>query len=265
MASKAPAPKRPNYGLDAPGVVFNLLLAGGLGWALFTSAALGLWPGDALNASLAWTGLGFGLGFTATGAWMVWYSKVGKYRRRERLLDRLAWRGDETALDVGCGRGLMLVAAARRVPRGKAVGVDLWQAEDLTGNRPEATLENARLEGVAERVEVHTADMRKMPFPDGAFDVIVSNVAIHNLYQPAEREQAIAEIVRVLKPGGQALVNDIRHGDEYAAAFAKHGCADVRRLSPRWLTLAAALFTFGSLRPAALLARKDSATSAASL
>jgi ubiquinone/menaquinone biosynthesis C-methylase UbiE len=196
---------------------------------------------------------------------MIWDSKVGKYRRCERLLDRVAWRGDETVLDVGCGRGLMLTAAARRVPRGKAVGIDVWQAEDLTGNRPEATLENARLEGVADRVEVRTADMRAMPFPDGCFDMVVSNVAIHNLYQPAERERAVAEIARVLKPGGQALINDIRHGNEYAAAFAKHGCADLRRLSSRWLTLAVALFTFGSLRPATLLARKADATSAASI
>jgi arsenite methyltransferase len=265
MTNNAPATKRPDYGLDAPGVVRNLFLAGGAGWALFASAALGLWPGDALNASLAWAGLGFAVSFTLTGLWMVWHSKVGKLRSRSRLLDRLAWRGDETALDVGCGRGLLLVAAARRLPRGKAVGIDIWQAEDLTGNRPEAALENARLEGVADRVEVRTADMRQMPFPDGTFDVVVSNVAIHNLYQPAERERAVAEIARVLKPGGQALINDIRHGDEYAAAFAKHGCPDVCRLNSPWASLAATLFTFGSLRPATLLARKPSATSAASI
>jgi ubiquinone/menaquinone biosynthesis C-methylase UbiE len=265
VQSNSPAPKRPDYGLDAPDVVRNLFLAGAAGWAIWASVMLGLWSGAVLGAQLWPMAFGCAVGFTLTGLWMVWDSKVGKYRRRERLLDRLAWRGDESVLDVGCGRGLMLTAAARRVPRGKAVGVDLWQAEDLTGNRPEATLENARLEGVADRVEVHTADMRKMPFPDGTFDVIVSNVAIHNLYQPAEREQAVAEIARVLKPGGQVLINDIRHGDEYAAAFVKHGCADVRRLEARWLALMAALFTFGSLRPATLLARKPSATSAASI
>jgi SAM-dependent methyltransferase len=265
MTANVPAPRRPDYGLDAPGVVRNLFLVGAAGWALFASGALGLWPGAALNSSLAWTGLGFAVSFSLTGLWMVWHSKVGKFRSRERLLDRIAWRGDETALDVGCGRGLLLVAAARRLPRGKAVGIDVWQAEDLTGNRPEATLENARLEGVADRVEVRTADMREVPFPDGTFDTVVSNVAIHNLYQPAERARAIAEIARVLKPGGQALINDIRHGDEYAAAFAKHGCADVRRLGPRWLALGVVLLTFGSLRPATLLARKPSATSAASI
>src|SRR5437763_13847189 len=98
MTSTVPAPKCPDYGLDAPGVVRNLFLAGGLGWALFASAALGLWPGEALNASLAWTGFGFAVSLTLTGVSMVWHSNVGKFRGRERRLDRPAWRGAEPAL-----------------------------------------------------------------------------------------------------------------------------------------------------------------------
>jgi ribosomal protein L11 methylase PrmA len=89
-----------------------------------------------------------GLAMTFTGTWMAWSSRVGKLREREQLLDRIAWRGDEAVLDVGCGRGLLLVGAAKRLRAGHATGIDLWQAEDLAGNRPEATLENARLEGV---------------------------------------------------------------------------------------------------------------------
>jgi hypothetical protein len=64
-----------------------------------------------------------GIGWLILAGWMVWDSKVGKLWARDRLLDGLALRGDETVLD-------------------------------LSGNRPEATLQNARLEGVAERVEV---------------------------------------------------------------------------------------------------------------
>jgi ribonucleotide reductase alpha subunit len=87
------------------------------------------------------------------------------------VLDSLKLRGDETVLDVGCGRGLLLIGAAKRLTTGKAVGVDIWNAEDLSGNRPEATLENARLERVAERVEVKDGDARRLPFADGTFDV----------------------------------------------------------------------------------------------
>lgn len=248
---------RPDYGLDAPGVVRNLFLAGAAGLLVWVTVVLGLWSGTALGVDWRWAGLSCGVAFTATGLFMVWTSKVGKVRTRERLLDRIAWRGDEAVLDVGCGRGLMLVAAARRLKTGKAVGIDIWQEEDLAGNRPEATLENARREGVADRVEIKTADMRQIPFPDGSFDVIVSCAAIHNLYAAADRDQALREIARVLKPGGQVLIRDIRHGRQYAEVLARHGCTEIRRLDSPALSLLAALFTFGSVRPVTLLGRKQ--------
>src|SRR5262249_35100229 len=133
-------------------------------------------------------------------------------RERERLLDNIRWTGAERVLDVGCGRGLMLIGAAKRLTTGNAVGVDIWQAQDLSCNKPEATLENARVEGVSDRVEVRTADMRQLPFPEDSFDVVVSCAAIHNLYEASDRAEAIGEIARVLKPGGRAVIDDIRHG-----------------------------------------------------
>jgi ubiquinone/menaquinone biosynthesis C-methylase UbiE len=150
----------------------------------------------------------------------------------------------------------MLIAAARRVPRGRATGVDIWQAEDLSGNRPEATLENARREGVADRVEVKTADMRQLPFPDGTFDVVVSNVAVHNLYRAEDRRQAVAEIARVLKPGGRVLISDIRHQGEYADELAKRGYADVHRDGGGLGGLVWAVVSWGRLVPGTVTARR---------
>ncbi len=254
----------PDYGLDAPKVVRNLLLAGALGLLIWGTAALRLWSGELVVGPIAGGALRFpaagalwaGAGCTAMALWMLWSSKVGKVRERERLLDRIAWTGRERVLDVGCGRGLMLVGAARRLTTGKATGIDIWQAEDLSRNRPEATLGNARREDVADRVEVRTADMRKIPFPDGTFDVVVSCRAIHNIYSADGRAQAIAEIARVLAPGGSALIRDIRHLDDYAAGFAARGVTDVRRIGSRIATILLALITMGSLRPATLLVRK---------
>ena len=188
---------------------------------------------------------------------MIWSSRVGKIKERERLLDEIVWKGNERVLDVGCGRGLMLIGAAKRLTTGSATGIDVWQAEDLSGNRPEAALENAAREGVANRVRVETADMRKMPFPDGSFDVVVSCAAIHNLYSRDDRARAIGEIARVLTPGGQALIDDIRHHREYAAAFERSGCALVRRIGSRAAAALLAVITFGSLRPGTLLVRKS--------
>src|SRR5207244_7429705 len=131
---------------------------------------------------------------TAMAVWMMWDSRVGKLRNRDRLLQKITWTGHERVLDVGCGRGLMLIGAAKHLTTGKATGIDIWQTEDLSGNRPQATLANARREGVAERIEVQTADMRQMPFADNAFDVVVSKAVIHNLYTVVARAQAMREI-----------------------------------------------------------------------
>src|SRR5262249_28584270 len=158
--------------IDAPPVIRTLLLLGGT--ALAAALVLHLlgvhYP---LHIPVREIALVMAANFFLNAAGMVWYSKVGKLRGRERFLDRIPCRGDETVLDVGCGSGLLLVAAAGGWTSGRAVGVDIWQSADLSDNRPEIPLENARLEGVADRVQVCNGDARRLPFADGSFDVVV--------------------------------------------------------------------------------------------
>jgi SAM-dependent methyltransferase len=259
------APERADYGIDAPGVVRNLLLIGTAGLLLWSSVMAGLWsgsiplpiPGQTVTLELKGTGLILGIVCLAMAAWMLWDSKVGKLRSSERLLDRIRWRGDEQVLDVGCGRGLLLIAAARRLTSGTATGIDIWQSEDLSDNRRQATVDNARREGLSERIKIESANMRRMPFAPESFDVVVSRAAIHNLYQAEDRLQALQEIVRVLKKGGYALIDDIRHIDQYAAALARLGCSDIQRHGSRIEAFLLMLLTWGSLRPGVLVVRKD--------
>ena len=226
---------RPNYGLDAPGVVRNLTIVGAI------LALLGMWSGMvAAGGSMAWLGYlqfsfwGAGLSLLLTATAMVWASRVGKLWFRDRLLNGIPWRGDEQVLDVGCGHGLMLIGASKRLTTGKAIGIDLWQKEDQAGNSPDATMANARLEGVAERIELKDGDARKLPFADGSFNVILSSWALHNIYEPEQRTIALREIARVLKPGGRVALADIRHAGDYAEVLRSSGL-DVRCAGPSFL------------------------------
>jgi arsenite methyltransferase len=217
-----------NYGIDAPSVVRNLTIAGiacmAAGPALQYFLAV---DQPKISALLPVCGLVAGCCLLFTAGLMVWSSKVGKLLFREKLLDLLILRGDETILDIGCGRGLLLNAVARRVPNGRAIGVDLWQSQDQSGNRPEVTLANASAEGVANRVEIKTADMRDIPLPDGSIDVVVSNIAIHNIPDKKGRDTAIREIARTLKAGGQVALADLRDIDEYAQTLKELGWQDL--------------------------------------
>lgn len=219
----ASAPKA-NYGIDAPTVVLRLLIFG-LG-ALLLGVAGWLAPRHGLISwlhLLKGPGMWMGGSFLLGAAVMVWGSKIGKLRLRDRVIASIAWRGDETVLDVGCGHGLMLIAAARRLTTGTAVGVDSWQKVDQAGNCREATLQNVQLEQVAKKVTLKDGDARKLEFDGHAFDIVLSSWAIHNIDDAIDRECAIQEMVRVLKPGGRLVIVDIQQIQQYASVLRNCG------------------------------------------
>ncbi|WP_170932572.1 class I SAM-dependent methyltransferase [Desulfosporosinus sp. FKB] len=137
--------------------------------------------------------------------------------------------GNEHILDVGCGRGLYLIGAAKRLVTGKIIGIDIWQGEDLSGNHMENTINNAIVEGVRDKIEIETADMRKMPFTSENFDMVLSSFAIHNIYETLERKKALLEIARVLKVGGKLCIIDMRYSDEYTRVFEENGICEIKR------------------------------------
>jgi arsenite methyltransferase len=159
------------------------------------------------------------------GAVMLWSSLVGKKRVRDRLVAALALAGSERVLDAGCGRGLALIACAKQLTTGKAVGIDLWAVKDLSDNNPEAARANAAAEGVGDRVEIETGNITALPFPDASFDAIISMTVIHNIHSRDGRDRALRELVRVLKPGGRAAIFDLMHTTRYAEVMRETGMA----------------------------------------
>jgi arsenite methyltransferase len=214
----------PDYGLDAGRAVramFIVGLAGATGGFLLVQWTV------TRHLGLAYTLEIFGSCCLILSTLMFASSRFGKLHARDRLLARLKLRGDETVLDVGCGHGLLLIAAAKLLPRGHAVGIDLWSQWQQSDNSHEATLRNAALEGVADRVSVHDGDMRKMPFADRYFDATVAHFAIHNITSGEGRREAIREIVRTLKEGGQVAISDLHGASLYADELRKSHMTDV--------------------------------------
>ena len=221
-----------NYGIDAPNVIRNLSIA-----AIITFIVSVFFPVITIGSLTFLTG---GLIYTAFACAfgaiiMLRYRLVGKFKHRDKMLNLINWRGDEQVLDVGTGRGLLMIGAAKKLSTGKSIGIDIWNAEDLSDNAMQNTLMNAQLEGVTDKIEILNEDAQKMPFADASFDVVFGLMCLHNIYNKPGRAKACSEILRVLKKGGTAVISDYKLVHEYADVFRSLG-ATVEKAGGGWFS-----------------------------
>lgn len=248
--------EKTNYGIDAPGLVRFFFIGG------FIAAMICLIANVALLDHQWWVILVKFISaiaaayLTGMGCLMIYWSKVEKVKGRESVLDQIQWTGNESVLDVGCGRGLMLIGAARRLTSGRAIGVDIWSAKDQSSNSPDGALDNARIEGVLDKVEIQTADMRSLPFADHSFDVIVSHWVVHNLETEADRNLSLSEMERVLKPGARLILCDIDNRDDYLERLKALRLENCQMVFNPFVDSLLGVVSFGSFRPTAIFARK---------
>jgi SAM-dependent methyltransferase len=119
----------------------------------------------------------------------------------------------ETVLDVGCGGGMDLLLAARRVgKRGRAIGIDM--TPEMLERAGAATL----AAGLS-HVELHRGEAQSIPLPSETADAVISN-GVLNL--TPDKNEAFAEIARVLRPGGRLLLADIVVANELSEGIRRN-------------------------------------------
>lgn len=138
-----------------------------------------------------------------------------------RLLDQAGIEGGQRVLEIGCGTGNLTVLAKRAQPEAEVVGSDPDPLALARAQRKARGLSGIRFErGYAQ----------ELPFPDGAFDRVLSALMLHHLDTDVKRAAA-AEVLRVLRPGGRLHLVDV--GGDMTAA---DGWAARRMLRSRYLT-----------------------------
>jgi ubiquinone/menaquinone biosynthesis C-methylase UbiE len=126
---------------------------------------------------------------------------------RDLVIQNLGWDGKGRILDIGCGSGALIIALAKKYPQAQAVGVDTWGGQwEYSQKVCEA---NAALEGVAGQVTFRQSSAAKLPFEDGAFDAVVSNLTFHEVNDTRDKKELIREALRVVKPGGSFAFQDL--------------------------------------------------------
>jgi ubiquinone/menaquinone biosynthesis C-methylase UbiE len=120
---------------------------------------------------------------------------------------KLGIRGNEIALDIGCGTGGVAIKMAKHLSNGKVTGIDIF--EGISGNSPDVALNNARIEGVSDRVDIKHGDALGLPFEDESVDIVTMGSVLHEIHPEENVMRALQEVHRVLKPGGRFVTVEL--------------------------------------------------------
>lgn len=212
IRSQKMAKQKPRYGYTAMKYFVYMSYIGAIGSCI---TLVGMFTSPPLSALLLIAGIPLALvGYWIAASYIPLYYSLFKSAPQEKIWEKtfelLDLRGHEKILDVGCGMGRASISLAKRITTGKVVGIDIFKG--VSGASPESARKNAKIEGVAGKVEFKHGNILSTPFKNDTFDVINASSVLHEIHGLENQQKAMQEIYRILKPSGKFVTLEILRG-----------------------------------------------------
>jgi SAM-dependent methyltransferase len=199
--------EKPNYGWYVKNLilVFNIVGLFGLIVFIIGLILLGMLGvilsiiGIALMVLFLWPGIGLA----------VMNVILDKADSEIRGMDILSKIQSPRILDIGCGTGRTAIKIAKSLPKGGNLnGIDIYNINAISGNSLETVNRNAELEGVSDKSTFQYGSATEIPFEDYTFNIINLSSVLHEVHDSEDKERAMKEIHRVLKPKGFLIIGE---------------------------------------------------------
>ncbi|MBN1535785.1 MAG: methyltransferase domain-containing protein [Anaerolineales bacterium] len=142
-------------------------------------------------------------------AWIIFSSRFGNLQDKiqELVVSHIDWKGNGKVLDIGCGNAPLTIKLAKKYPEAEIIGMDYW------GKNWDYSMQfctaNAEIAGVEKQISFKQGSASRLPFEDASFDLVVSNLVFHEVQDVKDKRVSIQEALRVLKPGGVFVFQDL--------------------------------------------------------